>query len=137
MLALNLGVVKSSAMGAMICQRALSFRNAFAGVFWAFKTQPNMFIHLLATFAVAAAGFYFKISRGEWLILILTIALVFTAEMVNTAIEVITDYFKLKKLTEKEDLFIMVAKDIGAGAVLLAALSAAIIGLLVFGPHFF
>lgn len=107
-----------------------SFGYAFAGVRHLLCTQRNAQIHsFFGSFAVIL-GFLLQIGREEWLVLLLTIGLVFTAEGVNTAIEAVVDlaspdYHPLAK----------VAKDVAAGTVLLAAITALVIGLVLFIPH--
>ncbi len=95
-----------------------------------FRTQTNARIHAGATLIVIASGFSFGISRGEWCAVITAIALVWTVEGVNTAIEAVVDLAspELHPLAGR-------AKDVAAGAVLLAAVASVVIGLLVFVPH--
>ncbi len=111
-------------------ERANSFRHAIRGILLIIRTQPNAWIHLAATIAVLVAGKLLNITRGEWLALIFAIGLVWTAEALNTALEFLADEVSLER---RERLGR--AKDIGAGGVLLASITAAAIGLLVFVPH--
>jgi diacylglycerol kinase len=88
-----------------------------------------MVIHLFATIAVLILGWYFKLSAGEWLAIVLSISLVWISEAFNTAIEFLTnlvspDYNPLAGKT----------KDVAAAAVLIAAIFAVIVGCIVFGP---
>ena len=94
------------------------------------RTQANARIHAVVTVLVVVAGFVFGITRGEWCAVVGAIGLVFTTEGLNTAIEAVVDLASPERhpLAER-------AKDVAAGAVLLAALTAATIGLLVFGPR--
>lgn len=110
--------------------RGKSFACALRGIAVLLRTQTNARIHLLATVLVVAAGFVFRISRGEWVPLAFAIGIVWIAEAVNTAIEALAD-----RITQENDDAIRRAKDVAAGAVLLAAITAAIIGLLILGPH--
>lgn len=93
-------------------------------------TQVNARIHLAITLGVAAAGFFFRISAGEWCALVLAAMVVWAAEALNTALEFVVDLVspEFHPLAGK-------AKDVAAGAVLAAAVGAAVVGLLVFGPH--
>jgi diacylglycerol kinase (ATP) len=111
-------------------ERAASFRHAISGILLLIRTQPNAWIHLVATLAVVIAGKLLNVSRGEWLALVLAIGLVWTAEALNTAIEFLADEIALER---RERLGL--AKDAGAGGVLLASITAALIGLIVFVPH--
>ncbi len=111
-------------------RRGKSFACALRGIAVLLRTQTNARIHLLATVLVVAAGFVFRISRGEWVPLAFAIGIVWIAEAVNTAIEALAD-----RITRENDDAIRRAKDVAAGAVLLAAITAAIIGLLILGPH--
>ncbi len=110
--------------------RARSFAHAWRGLGYLVATQHNAWIHLVAAGLVVVAGFYFRLERGEWLWLIVAIGLVLAAEAMNTALEVLAD--------TREPAFnpgIGRAKDVAAGAVLILALTAAVIGILVFLPH--
>jgi diacylglycerol kinase (ATP) len=103
---------------------------ALQGVGHLVRTQPNARLHLLATGLVCAAGFHFGLSRAEWLWVTVAIVLVWSAEAFNTALEELAD-----AVHPERDPGIGRAKDAAAGAVLIAALGAAVIGLLVFVPH--
>ena len=107
-----------------------SFGWAWRGVGVLLRTQANARIHAVAAVGAIVAGFVFGITRGEWCAVVAAIGLVLTAEGLNTAIEAVVDLASPGRhpLAEK-------AKDVAAGAVLLAAITAAVIGLLVFGPH--
>ncbi|MFY9311038.1 MAG: diacylglycerol kinase family protein [Bacteroidia bacterium] len=113
-----------------IHSRIKSFGFAFEGIATFFKTQHNAWIHTVAAMTVIALGFYFNVNTTEWCFLILAIALVMLAEMLNTAIEFLTDLAspEFHPLAKK-------VKDVAAGAVLFAAFAAVIIGILVFVPH--
>lgn len=110
-------------------QRALSFKYAFEGIVTAFKDQPNLKLHFIIATAVIVIGYFFGISKIEWLIIIFTIGFVITAELTNTAIEEIVDSF-----TEEAHPAAKKAKDVAAAAVLIASITAVIIGLLIFLP---
>ncbi len=93
------------------------------------KTQQNAWIHSLVASLVIAMGAWLEIDTRDWAILVLTIAVVFSAEFINTAIEAVVDLASpaLHPLAK-------VGKDVGAGAVLVAALAAIIVGILILGP---
>lgn len=93
-------------------------------------SQHNARIHATATLAVVTLGVALGVSRLEWLCLILAIVSVWSAEALNTALEFVCDVAspEFHPLVEK-------AKDVGAGAVLLCAVGAAVVGLLVFAPY--
>ena len=110
--------------------RGKSFACAARGIAQLLRTQLNARIHLLATGVVIAAGCAFHVTRGEWTALVLAIGIVWIAEGMNTAIEILCD-----RITTERDEQIGRAKDVAAGAVLLAAITAAVIGILVLGPH--
>ena len=116
--------------GMSLRDRAASFRHAIRGILLIIRTQPNAWIHLVATIAVVIAGKLLNVSRGEWLALVFAIGLVWTAEALNTALEYLADEISLER---RERLGL--AKDAGAAAVLLASIAAAIVGLIVFIPH--
>ncbi|MFJ7732729.1 diacylglycerol kinase family protein [Lysinibacillus sp. NPDC097231] len=108
-----------------------SFGYAFEGIMTACKEQ-NFKSHLLSAGIVLFAGYFTGLSRLEWYIVLLLIALMFALEMVNTAIERVVDLAspKLHPLAKQ-------AKDLAAGAVLVFAIFSAIIGLLIFIPKWF
>ncbi len=86
--------------------------------------------HIASAGIVVGAGFFFDLSRSDWLIVILTIALVISLEAVNTAVEAISDL-----VSPKPHPAIKLAKDVSAGAVLIAAIAALFVAILIFGPH--
>jgi diacylglycerol kinase (ATP) len=115
-----------------IIARIKSFSYAFQGIKTFFQTQHNAWIHSFATIVVIFLGYILKLSFNEWCWIILAIAFVFITEMLNTALEFLTDlvspeYHPIAKKT----------KDVAAGAVLLAAILAIIIGLIIFVPKFY
>ena len=107
-----------------------SFGHSVRGVGAALRSEVHMRFHAVATAAAVGVGFYFGITRVEWALVALAVAGVWTAELLNTAIEALTDLVSpdYHPLAGK-------AKDVAAGAVLLAAIGALAVGLLVFGPY--
>ncbi|HEY74850.1 MAG TPA: diacylglycerol kinase family protein [Thermoflexia bacterium] len=106
-----------------------SFRCAFAGLGHALRTQRNFRIHLSITIAVLVLGLWLNLPAGHWAILALTIGFVLASETLNTAAEALVDlvspdYHPLARIT----------KDVMAGAVLLTAIVAVVVGLLILGP---
>jgi diacylglycerol kinase (ATP) len=110
-------------------QRLKSFSHAFRGLALLLKVEHNAWIHTVATILVIAAGFFFHISTAEWIAVTIVIGLVFMAEGFNSAIEALCDH-----ITPEYSHAIKRIKDLAAGAVLVAAITAAIVGLLVFVP---
>lgn len=110
--------------------RVRSFGYAFAGIAAVLRTQHNAWIHALATLGVVIAGWVLQVSAADWCWLVVAMALVWSAECFNTALEFLAD-----ALSPEEDPLIGKAKDAAAGAVLIAAMGAAIIGGLVFWPY--
>lgn len=108
---------------------AQSFKYAFTGVAYVFRTQRNARIHAIISLGVAALGLWLRISGAEWTILILAMMVVWVAEFINTAIEALVDL-----TTPDEHTGAMVAKDVAAAAVLIGAIGAVIVGLLILGP---
>ncbi len=110
-------------------KRANSFVYAFKGIVTLFRTQPNAQIHLLATAAVLVCGFYFGLERWEWVAVTISISLVWLTEALNTAAEFIVDLVspEYHPLAGK-------AKDVAAGAVLIASIFAVIVGGNIFLP---
>lgn len=116
-------------MKAFIVSRLHSFRHAFRGWFYALRTQRNAWIHSAVATIVLILGIWLQLSPLDWAIIILTIAMVFAAEFMNTAIEAVVDL-----ASPDTHPLAKIAKDVGAAAVLVAALAAIIIGLLLLGP---
>jgi diacylglycerol kinase (ATP) len=110
--------------------RSASFRAAFRGLGLMLTTEPNARIHALATIIVLSLGFLLDIDRTEWLIVILTVALVWSLEAINTALEAICDV-----VSPEQNPKVGRAKDVAAGAVLIAAVAAVLVAILVFGPR--
>lgn len=104
----------------------ISFKHAFEGIIAALKQEPNLKFHFLAGVAAILISFFLQISLMEWLIIIILIGLVISVELTNTAIEAVVDNF-----TDENHPGAKLAKDISAGAVLVAAATAAIVGVLV------
>jgi diacylglycerol kinase (ATP) len=113
-----------------IAARARSFGYAFSGLVYLLLSQHNAWIHAAATVAAVAAGLLLSISRLEWALVLLAITTVWAAEAVNTAFELLAD-----AASPERHPVIGRAKDVAAGAVLLTAIGAAVVGLLVFVPH--
>lgn len=110
--------------------RIRSFKYAFKGIWLMIRSQHNAWIHAVITCVVGVAGFLFKITSSEWCWIILAIAAVWTAEALNTAFEFLAD------VTTKEfHPVVEQSKDVAAGAVLITALAAALIGAIIFGPY--
>lgn len=110
-------------------QRARSFGYAFGGIAFVLRTQHNAWIHAAISIGVVVLAAWLEVSLLEWAILVLAMLAVWIAEFVNTAVEATVDL-----ITEDRQPLAEVAKDVAAGAVLLAAAGSVIIGLLVLGP---
>ena len=110
--------------------RIESFRYAGRGILLMLRTQHNAWVHAAATVLVIAAGVFFGLSASEWSLLILAMMAVWTAEALNTAVELLADAASpdFHPLVEK-------AKDVAAGAVLISAIGSVIIGVFVLGPR--
>jgi diacylglycerol kinase (ATP) len=113
----------------LLRRRAASFGHAFRGVVVALRSELHLQFHAVATVLVLGLGGYFGLSGLEWALVSLAVASVWAAELFNTAIETLTNLVSpgYHPLAGK-------AKDVAAGAVLLAALGALVVGALVFGP---
>jgi diacylglycerol kinase len=113
-----------------LTSRLRSFRYAFSGWWFVIRTQRNAWIHTIVSIAVVLVSFWLQLSPRDWAVIIIAIAMVWTAEFINTALEAVVD---LASHHEHHELA-RVGKDVGAAAVLIAATSAALIGLMVLGP---
>ena len=111
----------------LMARRLASFVYAGRGVLILFRTQFHAWVHLLATIVVVVAGMSFGVSRTQWALLFLSMGLVWTAEAINTAIEFLVDLVS----PEQQELAGK-AKDVAAGAVLLASIAAAGVAIAVF-----
>lgn len=107
-----------------------AFRVAFVGFAYALRTQRNLQIHLAIGLAVGIAGIVFRLSKLEWCLIVLCIGMTWTAELLNTSVEVLVDL-----LSPEYHERARVAKDVAAAAVLCAAGASAVVGLLIFGPR--
>ncbi len=94
--------------------------------------EPNFYIHILWAIAVICLSFLLEISHLEFIVVILCIAVVLAAEMINTAIEQICN-----RVTREKDVEIKIIKDISAGAVLVTAIAAFVSGLIIFVPKLY
>ena len=106
-----------------------SFRYAGAGIYSLFRYENNARIHLMACIAVVIAGVFFQISSTEWCLIVIQIALVWAGEAFNTAIEKLADL-----VSAEYHPVIKVVKDTAAAGVLLLAISAVIVGSVIFIP---
>lgn len=111
--------------------RIKSLGYAIEGIRTFFKTQHNAWIHLFAALIVLIAGILMNVNLNEWCWLVVSIGLVFITEMINTAVEFLIDLVspQIHPLAKK-------VKDVSAAAVLIAAITSFIIGLIIFIPKF-
>jgi len=107
-----------------------SFKYAGEGILTALKLGRNLKVHFLATLAIAVLSLFLQISRGEYVMLLLTIGSVVCLEIVNSAIEETVDLVTLERNPRAKN-----AKDMAAGAVLIAAFIAVFIGIMIFAPY--
>ena len=123
------GPLPPSGRPGLLRRRAASFGHAFRGVGAALRSELHLQFHAVATAAVLGLGLYFRLSLPEWALVALAVASVWAAELFNTAIETLTNLTSpgYHPLAGK-------AKDVAAGAVLLASLGALAVGGCVFGP---
>lgn len=110
----------------------ISFRTALGGIQWAIATQPNFRVHLVLSACAILGAWWFAVTRTELLILIFTIVLGLSAEMINTAIESMTDLITKEWRKEAK-----IAKDVSAGMMLITAFGALAVALVIFLPYIF
>ncbi len=113
----------------MLSRHTASFKNAFNGLIWVLKTQPNFKIHISLSLLAILGGFFFQISNDEFLIVFVLIGLGLVIETVNTAIEETIDAFDKNPREE-----IRIAKDVSAAAMLIFAMTSFIIACIIFIP---
>lgn len=116
-------------MKSFLLSRLHSIRHALRGWWYVMQTQRNAWIHAVVATAVLILGLWLGLPARDWAVLILTIAMVFAAEFINTSIEAVVDL-----ATKEHHPLAKVGKDVGAAAVLIAALAAVLVGLLILGP---
>lgn len=114
-----------------ISERIQSFRYGFQGICYAVKTQPNIRIHILIATVVILAGLWLHLSKTEWFFVFTCVGLVIGMELFNSALENLCDAVHPEQSNKIKHV-----KDMAAGAVLLSAIIAAIIGLWIFIPKF-
>jgi diacylglycerol kinase len=114
-----------------VIKRARSLVHAGRGVLLFVKTTHNAWVHIGIGLLVILFGLYFSISKFEWIVLVFAIGFVFVAEAFNTAIEIDIDLTSPEYHPYARD-----TKDVAAGAVLLATITAIIVGCFVFVPYF-
>jgi diacylglycerol kinase len=107
-----------------------SFRPAFAGLVWALRTQRNLLVHAVATVVVIMLGLGLGLVPWEWCVVMLAAGMVWTVELLNTAIEVLAD-----RVSAAREEAIRRVKDAAAAAVLVAATVSVIVGVIVFLPR--
>lgn len=105
------------------------FRVAVAGALWAFRDQNSFHVHGVVTAMVLAVATWLRVPLISWALLVLAIGLVLTAELLNSAVELL-----VRVLHPARDPRIGRALDVAAGGVLVASITAAVLGLLVLGP---
>jgi diacylglycerol kinase len=109
----------------------LSFQYAFKGLATVLRTEQNFRVHFLAAIVMLFLSVFFQIRVWQWVIIILMIMFVFIMEMLNTVFERLVDMLK-----PRIHLYVYDIKNIMSGMVLITAISAIIIGLLIFWPYF-
>ena len=117
-------------MRELLRKHTISFKNAFAGLWWATRTQPNFRVHLVLSALAILMGMYFGITQTEWAIIIFTIVLGLSAELINTSIESMTDL-----ITRQWRLEAKIAKDVSAGMMLTISFGAAGVAVFIFWPY--
>jgi diacylglycerol kinase len=100
-----------------------------AGLAYVLRTQRNAWIHAVASLAVVLLALWLQLSLTHWALLFVAMAMVWMAEFVNSALEATVDL-----ASPDVHPLAKVGKDVGAAAVLIAAVSAALVGFLILGP---
>lgn len=113
----------------VITKQLKSFKYAFSGLGKVMLSERNLQLHAVAAITVVGFGFYYHITATEWCLITLSIAIVFSAEMFNTAIEKWIDF-----VHPQQHKTVGFVKDVAAGAVLVLAIAAAVVGLIIFLP---
>jgi diacylglycerol kinase len=117
-------------MRKLLREHHISFQHAFAGLVWAVRTQPNFRVHATASLLALFLSWYFRISAGETALIVFAIVLGLAVEMVNTALEAMTDLITTEWRAQAKT-----AKDVAAGMMLLTAAGTVIVAALIFWPY--
>jgi diacylglycerol kinase (ATP) len=117
-------------MRELIRRHTISFKNAIAGLTWAIRTQPNFRVHIILSILALSLGSILKLSYVEMTIIVFTIILGLSSEMINTSIEAMTDL-----ITTEHRENAKIAKDVAAGMMLTTAMGAVVIAIFIFVPH--
>jgi diacylglycerol kinase (ATP) len=117
-------------MRELIRRHTISFKNALAGLLWAVKTQPNFRVHLVLSLVALVLGSILKIGYIEMIIIVFTIILGLTCEIINTSIEAMTDLITTERRENAK-----IAKDVAAGMMLTTAIGAVVVAIFIFVPH--
>lgn len=115
-----------------VVKRGKSFAHAWRGIGIFLRTTHNAWIQIAILIIAIAAGIYFQITGTDWMMIVVAAGLVLTTEAVNTAIEI-----DINLTSPQFHPFARDTKDVAAGAVLIAAIAAALIGIIVFAPYIF
>ena len=118
--------------GFTLRKRLRSFAYAFNGIRLLIQNEPNAWIHCAAAISAVALGFVLQISHLEWIAIVVVIGMVLAAEAVNSSIEALADL-----VSPEYNEAIKRTKDLAAGAVLLVAIAAAVVGCIIFIPKLF
>ena len=116
-------------MRVFFTSRVFAFRYAFSGWWFVIRTQRNAWIHAVITVLVVLAAWWLRLPLRDWAVLFLTITIVWTAEFINTALEAVVDL-----ASPQHHPLAKMGKDVGAAAVLIAAMAATLVGILILGP---
>ncbi|WP_343667064.1 diacylglycerol kinase family protein [Chitinophaga sp.] len=112
-------------------KRLRSFGFAIAGIIAFVRTEPHALLHFIATVIVIAAALYFHITEMQWIALLIVIGIVWITEMLNTVLEKVMDH-----VAPEYHPRVKWIKDVAAGAVLIAAITALAVGAIIFIPYF-
>lgn len=107
----------------------ISFKHAWEGLVWAAQTQPNFRVHIVLALLAFFLCWFLDVTSLEFLIILFTVVLGLSAEMINTALESITDLVTTEWRSQAK-----IAKDVSAGMMLVVALGAIIVAAVIFGP---
>ena len=127
---MNKSITTNNTQRFTLLARFKSFSYAFQGIIFMLKTQHNAWLHFIATLMVTGLGLYFPVKTDDWRWLIVAIVMVWVAEAFNTAVEYVCDV-----VSPGYSEVVKHAKDIAAGAVLICAFGAALIGVVTFWPY--
>lgn len=117
-------------MKKLLSAHHISIKNALSGIYWALSTQPNFRVHIFLSCIALFSAWFFQIPKSDTVVIVFTIILGLSTEMMNTSLESMTDLITTEWKKEAK-----IAKDVAAGMMLTVALGALVVAYIIFWPY--